>query len=482
MAWTTTGGILSTYDTVLKDFYLPAIQDQLNHGNILSDVLDVNEEDVSGRKALIDIHYQRNSGVGARSDVEALPDAGAQKHIQATVPMHYIYGRISVTGPTIAATRDERGAYARALDIEILGVVRDLQKEVNRMYWGCGYGVVGRWNATTSGTVYVAQKAYTGSGGCSGTQNLGAFGSTFGAKYLKNGFSMGSALVLSGMSSAATREATLDASDIAVSAITEGTYTDSITVTDPSVTEAAGTLWLRPLAAFTPFASYDWSTTYLSAARKEPMGLRGIVTDTDLDDIVMDDGTRTASGTTAATKAGGGTNYTDYFQGLTVDTYTWWKANVDSHPSGRYTAQRALTRKLLQKMFDKVELAAGVGYGPDLIITTQAIRREYLELMQDSQSFMNTMKLDGGWEAISYNGVPLTVDPDDAIDGEIYFLTTKDLARYRMSDYDWMQKDGSVLSRISGYDAYEAVLYAYMELGCKRRNSQGVITDIAYEA
>jgi len=51
-----------------------------------------------------------------------------------------------------------------------------------------------------------------------------------------------------------------------------------------------------------------------------------------------------------------------------------------------------------------------------------------------------------------------------------------------MADYDWMQKDGAILSRISGYDAYEAVIYRYAELGCTRRNSQGVLCDLDYEA
>ena len=89
------------------------------------------------------------------------------------------------------------------------------------------------------------------------------------------------------------------------------------------------------------------------------------------------------------------------------------------------------------------------------------------------------MKLDGGFTGLEYNGVPLIVD-NDAIDGEIYFLTTKDLQLYRMSDYDWMDKDGAVLSRISGYDIYEAVLFRYEEFGVKNRATQGVLCDLAY--
>jgi hypothetical protein len=200
------------------------------------------------------------------------------------------------------------------------------------------------------------------------------------------------------------------------------------------------------------------------------MGLRGIVTNTDIDDIAF----------VYTTTSGFTSTYTDPLQGLAIGSYAWWKANVDTHASGRYAGQRALTFKLMQKMFDKVEEKAGVGYGPDTIMTTKPIRREYLDLCLADRRAVNTMTLDGGWEALDYNGVPLMVD-DDAIDGEMYFLTLKDIQLYRMSDYDWMSKDGAILSRISNVDAYEAVLYRYAELGCRRRNSQGVIADLAYE-
>ena len=132
-------------------------------------------------------------------------------------------------------------------------------------------------------------------------------------------------------------------------------------------------------------------------------------------------------------------------------------------------------------MFDKVEIKAGKDYGPDMILTTHALRREYLELCRVDRRVVNTMELDGGFTAVDYNGVPFTVD-QDAIDGEIYFLTLKDIQLYRMSDYAWMEKDGAVLSRLTGYDAYEAVLFRYAELGCKRRNSQGVLGDLDYTA
>lgn len=446
-------GNLSNLDEILKTFYLPGIQDYLNHDTPLSDLIDVNEEDVSGKDATIECHYGRSTGTGARGDGSALPSANYQKYKKCTVPTKYVYGRIEVTGPTIAATRELKGAYANALDSEIQGIVNDLKKEHNRMDWGCGYGILARWRSTEGNTSYTLQKKYRGnSAGGDG------FGSGFGGKYVSE---RGDAVpvVVSSMSSASSATFTVDGTDISVSAVSKGSEYDTITCTNPDVVEAAGTFYVRP-------ASLGTYTTS-GGHRLEPMGLRGIVADTDLDEIAMNDGTNT-----------GGKN-NDPLQSLAVASYSWFKAIVDAHSSGRYGGQRALTLTLMQTMFDMVEEAAGKDYGPDLIMTTRAIRREYLELVQADRRYVNTMELDGGWSALDYNGVPLMVD-NDAIDGEMYFLTLKDIQRYRMSDYQWMQKDGAILSRISGYDTYEAVLFRYSELGVKNRATQGVLCDLNY--
>ena len=449
--------ILSNYSEVLKVYYLPAIQEQLQNENILSSFIDTNEEDVSGKTATIECHYGRSNGGGSRADGGALPEADYQKFKVCTVPMRYHYGRVTFSGPTIAATRDDKGSYARVIDTEIRGIATDTKKESNRQMWGAGYGVLARW-ATGASTTIDLNKLYRGNavGG-------DGFGSTFGAKYFDEFSNM--VLVNQTAMSGSSAIMTVGSTNGVVTAVdkTTSTLTDEVTITDNG-SGVEGDWYARK-------GSVRSATTGTAKGypRLEMMGIRGIVSDNDLDEI------------NCFTAADTGLKINDPLQTLDVSTYPWWKSQVETHASGRYAGQRALTLKLMQKMFDKVEQAAGKDYGPDMLITTRSIRREYLDRMQSDRRNVNTMTLDGGWTGLDYNGIPLMVD-NDAIDGEIYFLTLKDLVIFRMSDWDWMTKDGAVLSRVSDYDAYEAVLFRYAELATRRRNSQGVLCDLAYES
>jgi hypothetical protein len=87
------------------------------------------------------------------------------------------------------------------------------------------------------------------------------------------------------------------------------------------------------------------------------------------------------------------------------------------------------------------------------------------------------MTLDGGFKAVEYNGVPMVVDKD-CVNYNIFFIDESSLEIYQMSDFDWMDEDGAVLSRVSNYDAYEAVLYWYSELGVSKRNANVRLADI----
>ena len=56
--------------------------------------------------------------------------------------------------------------------------------------------------------------------------------------------------------------------------------------------------------------------------------------------------------------------------------------------------------------------------------------------------------------------------------GYVYFLHTPNFAFFEAGPPDWIDEDGAILSRVSGYDQMEATLCHYWQLGCDRCNSQ----------
>lgn len=196
-------------------------------------------------------------------------------------------------------------------------------------------------------------------------------------------------------------------------------------------------------AAITTDATYS---VYIAGSRNlEMMGLSGIVSTTD-----------PSSGS---------------LQGLAVATYPYWKAQALSN-SG---TNRAISETLMQTALDNVEQNSDGQVSA--IYTTYGVRRAYQALLTANKVYQNTMDLKGGYKALDYNGLPLIADKDCQAN-KLYFVDESKLSLYRLSDVDWMQEDGAILSRVSGYDAYEAVLYVYQELGCKARNAHCLLSDI----
>lgn len=138
---------------------------------------------------------------------------------------------------------------------------------------------------------------------------------------------------------------------------------------------------------------------------------------------------------------------------------------------------RALSLTLLDQAFDKS--GEEVGLEPTIIVSGHALRRKYGALAVTQKRFVapNAMTLDGGYKALEFNGVPWVVDTD-SWPNRIFFCHEPVTKLYRASDFEWMSEDGAILSRVSGYDAYEAVLFHYGEIGCQNPKAQTELADI----
>ena len=188
------------------------------------------------------------------------------------------------------------------------------------------------------------------------------------------------------------------------------------------------------------------NAVYIAGSRNnEMMGLGGIVSDAD--------------------PTGGA------LQGLAVATYPWWKATV----LGNSGTNRAISDTLLQTAIDTLE--ANSSGRCTAMYTSFGVRRAYQALLTATKQLVNTQELKGGYKAITYNDLPIIADKD-APANKIFVVDEDELQVFRLGDFDWMQDDGAILSRVSGYDAYEAVLYVYEELGTTMRNAHVLIGDI----
>lgn len=155
------GSTLTTADASLKNDYQPAVREQLNNTNKYLSQLEKNTKDVEGRYAVLSLHTSRNSGVGARTEGGTLPTAGNQGYVEERVPVKNVYGQIKVSGPVIAASKSDKGSFARALDAETQGVMADLKRDVNRQLFGTSNGVVATCGTTSSSTTVVLATATT---------------------------------------------------------------------------------------------------------------------------------------------------------------------------------------------------------------------------------------------------------------------------------------------------------------------------------
>ncbi len=131
---------LSNYDAVLKEDYEGDIRETLNNEIRLFSLLEETDAETQGRRLVMPIHLARNSGTGARAEGADLPTAGNQGYQDAFAKAKYNYTRIQITVQTIKASRNNMGAFTRALKSELKGAITDLKVEMNYQSFNDGSG------------------------------------------------------------------------------------------------------------------------------------------------------------------------------------------------------------------------------------------------------------------------------------------------------------------------------------------------------
>ncbi|MBO8161336.1 MAG: phage major capsid protein [Thermosipho sp. (in: Bacteria)] len=128
-----------------------------------------------------------------------------------------------------------------------------------------------------------------------------------------------------------------------------------------------------------------------------------------------------------------------------------------------------LSELVIQQGIDQAEQYAGGNI--DFIICSYGVRRAYIYLLQSQKRIVNTIELKGGFKALTYNGIPVIADKYQA-PGVMDLLSTENFTLNRIDDWDWLDKDGAILSRMADKAAYEATLVLYADLGCDKPKAQ----------
>lgn len=393
---------------ILKEVYLPALQELLNNATPLLASMEKEITPVEGGNFVISIHRTRNNAAAiGRSEGDTLPTAGQQGFVRAIVPVKQLYSRINVSGKAIAATRSNKGAFLRALEAEMKYVMTDSKRGLNRQLNGDGTGALAYWTGADNSTPATVD------------DNLG-----------------------NGTTQLGIGAVTCDLIDTDNSTV----HGDSIVVTRGAVSAATTSV------SWTGTVTGSGDGDYLvleDSLGNEMTGIQGVISDAN-----------------PPLLTGG-------LHDLPVATYPDWKAVV----IGDDAAKVDLSFPLLQQLVSRIVSESAIDESDlKMFHCHPAMRDTYVKLCQDERVFYNVMKLDGGWEAVTYNGKPIVADVQCRRNA-IFAIAPSSLSLMQMAPLDFMDKDGSVFYRISGgdVDAYGATAFVYQELGCKARNQNGLL-------
>lgn len=157
--------------------------------------------------------------------------------------------------------------------------------------------------------------------------------------------------------------------------------------------------------------------------------------------------------------------------------YPTWKATVET--LGSVGTPGTLTELDLINLVQKVDRKGG---DVDVMLASPGVYNAYWNLLQGFRQFSNTATLTGGQRSFTFEalGKPIRFVSDYAAPkGTLYALSSKEIVLNRKKDWAWMDRDGSMWSRVADTDAYEARYFQYSQLGTYRRNAHAVLSNIA---
>ncbi|MBP5308385.1 MAG: phage major capsid protein [Clostridia bacterium] len=136
----------------------------------------------------------------------------------------------------------------------------------------------------------------------------------------------------------------------------------------------------------------------------------------------------------------------------------------------------SITETVIQKAIDEIE--ENTGSKVNFIVCSSGVKRALQEYFSEYKRNVNVTDIQGGYTAMTYNGIPVVSDRF-CPDGTMYLLNTDDFNLHQLCDWKWLEtSDGKVLKQVAGKPVYTATLVKYADLLCSRPCGQGMLTGI----
>jgi hypothetical protein len=328
-----------------------------------------------------------------------------------------------VSGPVIAATKNNKGAFLKALESEMKYLMQDTKRSFNRQLHSDGTDVLA-----------VATAARTDANNLIVDDGIG------------NRFDH------------LNKTSTVDILDVSNS------YAELNA--DLAVTRGALVATGRNVVTTGTFSATIADGDYVIKANtwgEQMMGIAGIISDANPNSTL----------------------YSTGLQGLAIATEPDWAAQVVYADGG--TSELTSSASRVDISFEALQdLLTAISQNSDadetdinIFMSSPGVKNKYVQLCRNERVFFNNMTLDGGFKAVSYNSKPWVWD-SQCKRNRVYAINFDTLMLARLADLDWIEVGGDVLYRISGgdVDAVGATLYVYQELAAKVRNQNGVILNI----
>lgn len=409
---------LSTLNAILKDDYKSYTDNLNNKAFLLAQVKTVTDS-IKGRRATHSVHLGRSGAIGAATENAALPTADQQRYNTVQVPVRLNRARIQLSVQVIDQAKGDPGSFLDALDGE-MNVTNDSMRDVNRQLFGTSNGVIAQAGVTTASATVVLNPL---------TSDAAML-----AFYVGRQIDIGT--VASPFTIAQNRNIT------AVS-LTNRT----ITISGAVVTTSA--------------IHFIFNT-----------GSGGASTNTGLpaDGQVELTGLQTIASTTAVLH--------------TIDPAVTpaWQAQVYANGG----TQRPLPETTIDVALLKCTAASGKT--PNMLLSNIGVFVSGKAILTGYQRNIDTLDFKGGFQGIKWStpGVSGTAGKDvgwfadfDCPPNVLFGVNDESLVFHQVAEgWKWMDEDGSILSRVAGFMAYEAVTYCLGELACKQRNANFLISDL----